>query len=115
MSSNSETLTTPMGLSNGVRITPDRSSRRRAEVRAEDRMWAAQMRARHGDLILRYASRRVPSPEQAEQVSQAVFASAAANRPQIAEPALPWLIAAARAECAASRAQMARRTARRAS
>lgn len=68
--------------------------------RADDRMWANQLRARHGDLIARYAQRRLGSLDQANQVTQAVFAHAAANRSQIAEPALPWLIAAARARCA---------------
>jgi DNA-directed RNA polymerase specialized sigma24 family protein len=112
MSNNSETLDTSLGQSIQTRFTSGRSRRRPGEVRADDCLWALQMRARHGDLILRYANRRVHTPEQAERVTQAVFANAAAHRSEIFEPALPWLIAAARTECAASRARATRQPAR---
>lgn len=84
------------------------------ETRADDRIWASQLRARHGDLISRYAQRRLGSPEQADQVAQAVFAQAAANRAAISGPALPWLIAAARTQCAQQRKRLSAKVVRRA-
>lgn len=92
---------------------PSRQHPRPSEGRAEDRMWANQLRARHGDLISRYAQRRLGSLEQADQVTQDVFAHAAANRSQVGEPALPWLIATARAQCAQYRQRPSRQVIRR--
>lgn len=72
-------------------------------VATADRLWAAQLRARHGELIARYARRRLATDEHADHVLDQVFTQAAVNRGELAGPALPWLIAKARGECAALR------------
>jgi DNA-directed RNA polymerase specialized sigma24 family protein len=70
---------------------------------AADRMWAAGLRTRHGDLIGRYVSRRTDSPHQAAAILDSVFQAAAEQRDRVPAHALPWLIATARRECAAVR------------
>jgi DNA-directed RNA polymerase specialized sigma24 family protein len=66
-------------------------------------MWAANLRARHGDLIARYVNRRTDSPHEAAAIIDSVFQTAAENRDRVPVHALPWLIATARRECAAAR------------
>lgn len=76
------------------------------EIAAVDRMWAAQLRARHGDLITRYVARRIPQgAAKVEVITDHVFHDAAANRSQITGWPLPWLIANARGRCAEIRLQ----------
>jgi DNA-directed RNA polymerase specialized sigma24 family protein len=74
-----------------------------ARLPASDRMWAASLRARYGDLIARYVTRRTDSPHEAAAILDSVFLAAAENRDHVPAHALPWLIATARRECAAAR------------
>lgn len=90
-----------------------------SDIPAADRMWAAQLRARHGDVITRYVARRIPANAgKVEAITDHVFYDAAANRAQITGWPLPWLIANARGRCAEIRLRRRRTrsvTARRAS
>lgn len=66
-------------------------------------MWAASLRAQHGDLLARYVNRRTDTPHEAAAILDSVFQAAAQHRDRVPAHPLPWLIATARSECAAAR------------
>jgi DNA-directed RNA polymerase specialized sigma24 family protein len=72
-------------------------------VRAQDRLRASGLRARHGDLISLYVHRRTESPQEATRIIDEVFRAAAEHHDRLPEHPLPWLIATARHECATAR------------
>ena len=61
-----------------------------------------ELHARYVQIIEPYVRHRVPDQETADRVMAAVF-HAAVEAQEIPDPALPWLIAVARRECARAR------------
>ena len=69
-------------------------------IPATDGMRVMILRAQYGDLIGLYVRRRTRSPRVAADVVDIVFRAAADRWDAVPADALPWLLAAARHECA---------------
>lgn len=62
-----------------------------------------ELHARYVQIIEPYVRHRIPDQATADRVVAAVFHAAVQAGPEIPDPALPWLIATARRECAEAR------------